>query len=286
MRLRPMTKLDIPAGMRLKEVAGWNQTAGDWERFLEASPEGCFVAEIEGKVCGTATTISYEDRFAWVGMVLVDPEYRGRGMGTSLLERAIEYLDDLKIDTIKLDATPQGKPIYEKLGFVSEYEIERWVLRRAPMDVAKKTSSAGSSNKASTALLEGVLESDRVIFGADRSFLLNSLHREAPEFTFSTGETRDLDGYMFGRRGAFADHLGPWVAKDELTASKLLEVFLSQSDREVVLVDALKSNVIIGDLLRSQRFTFSRPLTRMYRGRNAFPGKTDKLCAILGPEFG
>src|SRR2546426_10308735 len=44
-RLRVMTEADIPAGMRLKELAGWNQTPSDWERFLRASPAGCSVAE-------------------------------------------------------------------------------------------------------------------------------------------------------------------------------------------------------------------------------------------------
>ena len=57
MRLRVMTSADIPAGMRLKERAGWNQTAADWRRFLERSPEGCFVAEVGAQVCGTVTTI-------------------------------------------------------------------------------------------------------------------------------------------------------------------------------------------------------------------------------------
>jgi N-acetylglutamate synthase-like GNAT family acetyltransferase len=77
-----MTKLDLPAGVRLNQIAGWNQTASDWERFLEVSPEGCFVAELNGQVCGTVTTISFQSRFAWIGMVLVDPQCRGRGMGT------------------------------------------------------------------------------------------------------------------------------------------------------------------------------------------------------------
>src|SRR2546426_12200613 len=90
MKLRVMTIPDIPAGMRLKEIAGWNQTPADWERFLSASPEGCFVTEVEGRVVGTATTINYEDRFAWIGMVLVDPDYRGRGIGTRLLEKRSE----------------------------------------------------------------------------------------------------------------------------------------------------------------------------------------------------
>src|ERR1700704_1430193 len=97
MQLRIMSVLDIAAGMRLKGIAGWNQTVEDWKRFLEASPAGCFVAEVDGTVRGTATTISYDDKFAWVGMVLVDPGYRGQGIGTQLLRRTIEYLDDAKI---------------------------------------------------------------------------------------------------------------------------------------------------------------------------------------------
>ena len=132
LRIRVMTAGDIPAGMRLKDTAGWNQTQGDWERFLRASPEGCFVAEREGRVVGTAATIVYEGRFAWIGMVLVDPATRGQGIGTKLLEKTIEYLDGCGIPSLKLDATPQGKPIYQKLGFVSEYEIERWQLKRSP----------------------------------------------------------------------------------------------------------------------------------------------------------
>src|SRR5438552_14164760 len=129
---RLTNEADIPAGMRLKEVAGWNVTPSDWERFLRARPAGGCVAELDGRVCGTATTIGYEGRFAWIGMVLVDPESRGRGIGTRLLARAIEHLDALGVPTLKLDATPQGEPIYAKLGFVSEYEIERWALDRRP----------------------------------------------------------------------------------------------------------------------------------------------------------
>ena len=79
MRMRQMTRQDIADGMRLKDLAQWNQTEADWERFLFASPEGCFVAEIDCRVVGTAATIIYEDHFAWIGMVLVDPGLRGHG---------------------------------------------------------------------------------------------------------------------------------------------------------------------------------------------------------------
>ena len=285
MRLRIMTMADIPAGMRLKEIAGWNQTAADWKRFLEASPEGCFAAEEDGKVCGTATTISFENRFAWVGMVLVDPEYRNRGIGTRLLERAIEHLHDLKIPAIKLDATPQGKPLYEKLKFVSEYEIERWTLRRSSSEAAKAPGS-GVRHSVSQGLLESIYKTDQEIFGADRSLLLKSLHEDAPEFTSGIWNAGVIEGYAFGRRGSFADQLGPWMARDASTARQLLETFLAHSWRELVVVDYLKSNAIAGGLLKTLGFSYSRALTRMYRGSNNHPGRSELLCAILGPEFG
>ena len=273
-----MTREDISAGMRLKDIASWNQTPADWEHFLASSPEGCFVAESAGSVVGTATTIVYEGRFAWIGMVLVDPEFRGQGIGTRLLEKAIEHLDTCGVPTMKLDATPQGKPIYEKLGFVSEYEIERWMLKRPP-GKARAQASAHPN-------LDDTLEIDREVFGADRGALLRSLANGAPDFTLAVRQQGELAGYAFGRRGSRADHLGPWMARNEATARQLLEEFLRCSARETVFVDCLKSNPWAQALPASKGFEYSRPLTRMFRGANAHPGRPELLCAILGPEFG
>jgi len=279
MKLRVMNIADIPAGMRLKEIAGWNQTPADWERFLSASPEGCFVIEAEGRIVGTATTINYEGRFAWIGMVLVDPDYRGRGIGTRLLEKAIDYLDGSVVPTLKLDATPQGKPIYKKLGFTEEYEVERWVLRRSPG--AKTSEPPGPLSD-----FEGILKWDRVVFGADRSRLLSSIDRESRDFTLTAEGRGSLAGYAAGRRGSLADHLGPWVARDEASARELLDEFLRRSARGTLFVDCMKSSPFARELLASRGFELSRPLTRMFRGPNTHPGRPELVCAILGPEFG
>jgi GNAT superfamily N-acetyltransferase len=284
-RLRTMTKADVPAGMRLKEIAGWNQTAADWERFLNASPDGCFVAEVNGRVCGTATTITYEGRFAWIGMVLVDPEFRSRGIGTKLLESAIEHLDTQKIPTMKLDATPLGKPLYEKLGFAAEYEIERCTFKQATGQRVDPSFSPLPTTLSAGAL-ETVCKADREIFGADRSGLLKSLSEGAPEFAAGIWSKENLQGYSFGRHGSFADHLGPWMSRDADTARRLLEAFLARSSRETLVVDCLKANAVAEKQLKSLGFGYSRTLTRMYRGANQYLGRPELLCAIMGPEFG
>jgi ribosomal protein S18 acetylase RimI-like enzyme len=87
--------------------------AADWELFLRLSPRGCRAAVQDGKVVGTVTTVNYENRFAWVGMVLVDPETRGQGVGTRLLQETMSVLRDMP--SIRLDATPQGRPVYQRL---------------------------------------------------------------------------------------------------------------------------------------------------------------------------
>ena len=309
-----MTEADIPAGMRLKELAGWNQTPSDWERFLRASPAGCFVAELDGRVCGTATTIVYEGRFAWIGMVLVDPECRGRGIGTRLLAKAIEHLDAVGVSTLKLDATPQGRPIYAKLGFVSEYEVERWALERRPdlagaggsvapgeragTGAAEPSSSPAASSPPATSPpsasfsfgsqpdLEEIVEFDREVFGADRGGLLKSLDDDTPNFTLEAKNRGQLQGYSLGRRGSRADHLGPWIARDESSARGLLVEFLQRSKGEAIFVDCVKPNRFACGLAQSLGFEFSRPLTRMYRGPNRHPGRPELVCGILGPEFG
>jgi ribosomal protein S18 acetylase RimI-like enzyme len=281
MQLRVMTTQDILGGLRLNTVVGWNQTVADWTRFLTASPDGCFVMDDDGKVVGTATTLSYENLFAWIGMVLVDPSYRNRGIGTSLLQRTIEYLDAAGIPTLKLDATPAGKPLYEKLGFVSEYEIDRWILKRSIANQPTDTNASLSSQD-----LSAIFQHDLNAFGADRSSLLASLNEIAPDLTLIAQNGSQLMGYAFGRRGLFADHLGPWMSLDANTAKKLLDEFLLRSPRETIIVDALKSNPAAGALLRERGFSPVRLLTRMYRGPNNSPGNSDSLSAILGPEFG
>jgi GNAT superfamily N-acetyltransferase len=269
--------------MRLKDEAGWNQTPQDWERFITASPLGCFAAEKDGSVVGTSTTIIYGGTLAWIGMVLVDSRHRGEGIGTELLDRAIAYLESMGVSAIKLDATPQGKPIYARRGFLEECSMERWILRR---HAAGWKSTDPRASDDSGMLSPDVLSLDRETFGADRGPLLLSLAAEAPELVLLNRSDGALRGYALGRHGSSADHLGPWAASEPDIAEELLDGFLNRSTRDQVYVDRACANPWVPDLLRTRGFEPTRPLIRMYRGSRASSGRPGGLCAILGPEFG
>jgi hypothetical protein len=210
-------------------------------------------------------------------MLLVDREFRSRGIGRALLRQAIQHLDSRGVPCLKLDATPQGKPLYEKLGFVDEYEIERWELKREPPE---PKSGAPARHFAE------ILQLDREVFGADRSALLQALGEAAPEFVEVLVGPTGVSAYSFGRHGSHSDQLGPWVAKDESGAGQLLDTFLGRSARASIVVDCLKANAWARGALRARGFKLARPLARMRRGENAYPGRPEMVCAILGPEFG
>src|SRR5437588_8577534 len=102
--IRPMTGADLPFGLQLSEQAHWNQTDADWRRLLDLQPDGGFVAEWDGTPVGTAMTTVFGP-VAWISMVLVDDTARGQGVGTALVQHALEFLDQRRIVTVRLDAT-------------------------------------------------------------------------------------------------------------------------------------------------------------------------------------
>jgi GNAT superfamily N-acetyltransferase len=276
--IRPLSASDIPDAMALVIEAGWNQTSADWQRFLAATPDGCFKALADERLVGTVTTKAYDERLAWIGMVLVDRAHRARGIGRLLMETVLDYVDRAGIRCVMLDATPAGQGLYEKFGFVEQERLERWELTRH--DVPR------SAEAPERRICEQVMDLDRTLFGADRRGLLRSLEAEAPELAVEIVDAQQVHGYVFGRRGTLADHLGPWMAREERTANDLLDTFLERSARSRVFVDCFVHHDWGLRLMKARGFHLSRPLTRMCRGKRPVTAKTPALLAAVGPEFG
>src|SRR4051812_1766828 len=111
-KVRRLGEADVSAALALSMQAGWNQTADDWRMLLELAPQGCLAIEVEGELAATTTLLCYGSRLAWVGMVLTKKEFQGRGFARRLLSEVLKMADQLNIETVKLDATDQGRPLY------------------------------------------------------------------------------------------------------------------------------------------------------------------------------
>jgi GNAT superfamily N-acetyltransferase len=288
--LRALRPDDIPFAMEVKNIAGWNQSARDWAGYLEYEPDGCFIAEVNGKKAGTAMAIAYGQRFGWIGMVLVHPDARRLGIGTRLLKRTIEYLQQRGVKSVKLDATPMGRQVYVPMGFRDEYELSRY-QGDAPADVAPTSAAVQFMTERD---LPELTAFDAPVFGAERPLVLRSMSSRNPEFCFVRREVPEgkkagvspINGYIIARHGQNAVQIGPWIARDAAGADELLRAFWKRVPGKKVFVDVPHPNAAGIELIRQYGFTVQRGYSRMFLGENAFPGRPELVFGTSSAEKG
>ncbi|HRQ88505.1 MAG TPA: GNAT family N-acetyltransferase [Bacteroidia bacterium] len=274
--LRLLAAADLDFAHGLSRQAGWNQTRRDWERFLHLAPDGCFLAMHDGQPAGTVTTTAYGRDIAWIGMVLVHPDFRRRGIGTVLLQRAIDCLREEKgVACVRLDATPEGRPLYEGLGFRSEWGLRRWVREAAKIHHVAHAETAMPGLDAGFSL-------DREIFGTDRGELLRSLAAGSDE-----GMVLPDGSFGLMREGARAHYLGPISAASAESGLAIATELISRcpSGRPIYW-DLPDDNAAATELAAKLGFQPIRALTRMWLGDTAIPQDPQRIFGLADPGLG
>lgn len=249
--MRLLQEQDIGIATELSAEAGWNQTADDWRMLLRLSPESCFGIDADGRLVSTATLMCYGRQLGWIGMVLTSAAYRRRGFARNLLLHTIARADQLGIESLKLDATDQGQPLYESLGFRVEQPVERWWRPK------QADCEAGGVQPAHLPHL------DLRAYGADRSELLRAL-------TERSKVQASADGFCLTRPGRRANFIGPCVSQSAEFARCSIEAFAG----EETYWDLLPQNQAALNIATELRFKPLRKLIRMVRGRDSRAGKT------------
>jgi hypothetical protein len=224
---------------------------------------------------GTAGAVAYGHELAWVCMVLVDPEARGRGLASRLVSDVLERVSGFTV--VGLDATPKGRPVYARLGFVEGPPLARLEAgtERPAAPRARDVRALRDEDLAS------ILRWDREVFGADRSRVLRFALASAPEYAWLHSGEGEVRGYCFGRHGHNAEQIGPVVARTADTAHGLVASALAARPDRRFFMDVTTAGRAMGADLG---FREQRPFTRMYRGQ-AVEGP-HVLYAVFGPEFG
>jgi GNAT superfamily N-acetyltransferase len=272
-----MTAADLPLGLCLSQEAGWNQIPADWQRFLDLLPGGCFVAQCDGLPVGTTTTCIFGS-VAWIAMVLVKTSHRGRGIGTALMEHALEYLDKRGVVTVRLDATPLGQPVYERLGFVEQFQLARYE------GVISEAREIPGVNVALPEHWEALAALDRTVTNTDRRQFLARLFAEQPQNVRCVHSGGRITGFITARPGAKALMVGPCMGTPE-AASLLFADAGRMYAGQRFFVDVPLVNRAATTLVEAQGLTVQRRLTRMCRGV-AMCERVESMWAGSGPEKG
>jgi GNAT superfamily N-acetyltransferase len=279
---RPMIISDIDQALGLSVEEGWNQTEKDWKLMLENPDNVCIVAEKDGRIVGTATALNHSGKIAWIGMVLVDKPLRGLGAGKMLMTTIISRLEN--IESVKLDATPAGQPLYSRLGFIEEYSICR--MYSSSLRSIEYRYKGDKPRNITKDQLPKIIYNDASIFGVQRDYILSKLYSNYPNKAYAFADDINSWGYVFGRAGTRFNYIGPACASTTETAKGLIAAALEPFHSKPVGLDVLSDKTELISWLESIGFVKQRDFVRMYLEKNPYPGKPEFQYLIGGPEFG
>ena len=225
-----LTEADLPRCGELGVSRGWGAEERKWGLLFEVG-EVYGIEDADGRLVATAVLTRYGARFATISMVLVAQTHERQGYGTRIMRHLI---DQAAGATLVLHATPNGRPLYEKLGFRAFGSVEAHV---GTFD-ATGTKTGRSQPAAPEDLLQ-LARLDREVYGVHRTALLKRL----PRFAERIRVLRDADGLITGYgatwRGETRLNIGPVLAPDFAGARDLVADLVDGVEDELRLdIDA------------------------------------------------
>lgn len=212
--IRRLTPADIPACLALAVDRGWPAEEERWRLMLDLG-EGYGWTGDDGELCATVVLTRYGGAGV-VGMMLVAARCERRGIGRALMEHLLHQARDL--DTVFLYSTPQGRPLYEQLGFAPTHEVVTHIGQFSP-----DPATAGPRTFAPVAADQAALRAlDADVLGCDRSRLLERLASFAERIRVTRDDRGRVNGYAAAWRNAGRTALGPVIAPDLTSAQALV----------------------------------------------------------------
>lgn len=226
--IRPMTVLDLPAATELSVEQQWPHRNEDWELFLELG-EG-LVAERDGKLVGTTLAWRYGADMATIGLVIVCPSAQGQGIGRKLMEEMISRLGNR---TIVLNATEEGLPLYQKLGFIETGRIHQHqgLVKNVPLAELARGDRIRPRGRADTNLPALYSASS----GMDRQELFQALAAKSRTVVYTRNNAPA--GFAMLRRFGRGWSIAPVVAPDTASAKALILHWLAVKQGSFCRID-------------------------------------------------
>ena len=232
--LREATIADLPAIGSLRESVGWTAHAWALRAVIGVPYARCVVVEADGMPVAVGSGIAYGP-LGFVGNMVVAQAQRRRGLGSAVLAAVTDFLEDAGCARLELNATPEGRLLYERHGFAS---IGTSATTRIPRTAQLAGDPATTVRPASIVDLGTLASYDRPRFGGDRRPLLAVVLRD-PAATVVVAERGGTTvGYACVR--SYPPRIGPMLADDPAVAETLLVEAFSTLD---VGADGLRLNL-------------------------------------------
>jgi GNAT superfamily N-acetyltransferase len=255
---------------------GWNPGLKDAEAFRTADPDGFLLGSLDDEAIAAISLVNYDDRFAFLGLYIVRPEFRGRGHGMSMWRAA---MDRAGTRIVGLDGVMEQEANYARSGFRLVRRNVRYSGQRGGSPVTEGLVPLADVP------LEAVLRYDAGIFPGARSRFLDNWLRMPGATGLASLRDGALTGYGVARPCRTGFKVGPLFADDEATAERLLGGLVGAIADEPFFLDIPEPNEGARQLVERFRMSPVFETARMYAG-NAPPEPVDRIFGVTSFELG
>jgi len=272
---------DLDFADRQKKREGWAASRRQFKLYLEHDPNGCFVATVDNQPVGMVTTTCFGPS-AWIGNLIVEPDFRSRGIGRALMEHGLDHLRERGATTIRLEGDPQGIPLYRKLGFVDEFESCRLKLSKSK---EKLTLDDSTAEPMTTGDLDEVAALDTKIVGPNRRRFLE-LRLLAADLALVCRRNGRIVASLLASPTNRGFRIAPCVALEPADGRCVIAAAISAaSDRAVIIgLPALNTDAL--EMLAEMRFEKRASSWRMRLGPSIDAGDPTRVFAIASGAVG
>ena len=233
---------------------GWNPGITDHETFWLADTKGFFVGEIKDKIIGCISAVKYNN-FGFIGLYIVLPEYRHRGYGMLLWNKALEYLNNINTG---LDGVIAQIENYKKSGFSLAHKNFRYEYRKTTnIDV-----DFSDIYNIEDIDFEQLKEYDRLHFPSNRNEFLSEWCKKNKTYIFK--QNHIINGYVTVRECVSGCKIGPLFARDFYVAEKLFLVACSIDNHTNFYLDIIENNQTAIRLVDKYQMNLIFETARMY----------------------
>ncbi|MBB4505455.1 GNAT family N-acetyltransferase [Rhizobium johnstonii] len=257
--VRSMRPGELELVLEWARQEGWNPGLDDSLAFNEADPSGFFVGSIGEVPVGSISVVKYGDTFAFLGLYIVHPDFRGKGYGKAIWAAGIASAGDR---TIGLDGVAAQQDNYRKAGFEPAYSTVRYGGVATSLPVSTLVAQPVLDSR-----LEGLQRYDSAIFPQPRdAFLAAWCTARKGRRSAVVRKSHKIRGYGTIRRCYEGYKIGPLFANDADSAAALLAELIPEAKGAAVFIDIPGENheaVALAEGIGLQPVFES---TRMYRG--------------------
>jgi len=255
---------------------GWNPGLHDAKAFRSADADGFLLGILDGEPIAAISLVKYDDGFAFLGLYIVRPEWRGRGHGMAMWRAAMERAGTR---IVGLDGVVEQQENYSRSGFRLDRRNVRYSGQGGGSPVPDGLAPLADVP------LEAILRYDARIFPADRTRFLDNWLRMPGATGLAALRDGALTGYGVARRCRIGFKIGPLFADDVATAQRLLGGLVGSIGDEPFFLDIPEPNE--GARRLAERFGMSPVFetARMYTGAPP-PEPVGRIFGVTTFELG